>query len=57
MTVGIPNEYRQDVCSLLKKHWHPGRKSFKISEIETLVGKLGRIAQAYRPLYHLMGSL
>ena len=57
MTVGIPDDYRQEVCSLIRRHWHEGRRSFKVSEIETLVGKLGRIAQAYRPLYHLMGSL
>ena len=57
MTVGIPDEYRREVCGLLNTHWHSGRRSFTINEIETLIGKLGRIGQAFRPIYHLMGSM
>ena len=57
MTVSIPHAYRLEVCELLNTHWHGGRRSFTINEIEILVGKLGRIGQAFRPMYHLMGSL
>ena len=57
MTVGIPDSYRQEVCDLLNNHWHEHRKQFDINELEVLVGKLGRIGQAYRSMYHLMGSL
>ena len=56
MTVGITDEYRQEVLDLLDTVW-AARDSFTINEIEKLVGKLGRIAQAYRPLYHLMPQL
>ena len=57
MTMGVPDAYRKEVLSLLDTVWHEGRQSFTISEIEQLVGKLGRIAQAFRPLYHLMPHL
>lgn len=57
MTVGIPDKFRREVCELLHKHWHAARVSFDIGEIEQLIGKLGRIAQVFRPMYHLMGSL
>ena len=33
------------------------RDAFFVNEMETLVGKLGRIGQAYRPIYHLMPHL
>ena len=54
MTVGVTEEYRKEVLDLLDKTWHPGREAFTVHEIELLVGKLGRIGQAYRPIYHLM---
>ena len=57
MTVGITDEYRASVSDLLENTWHEKRESFTIKEIELLVGKLGRIAQAYRPIYHLMPQL
>ena len=34
--------------------WHPDREAFTAKEMELLVGKLGRIGQAYCPIYHLM---
>ena len=57
MTMGVPDAYRKEILALLDTVWHDGRQSFTISEIEQLVGKLGRIAQAFRPLYHLMPHL
>ena len=54
MTVSVTKEYRKEVLDLLETTWHPGQEAFNINEIEILVGKLGRIGQAYRPLYHLM---
>ena len=57
MTVAVEKRYRKEVLDLLEKTWHPGREAFTISEIEMLVGKLGRIGQTYRPLYHLMPHL
>ena len=32
-------------------------KRFTIDELARLTGKLGRAAQMYRPLYHVMGQL
>lgn len=57
MTVGIDAAYRRKVLDLLTKTWHAGREAFDVMEMEKLVGTLGRVAQAFRPLYHLMPHL
>ena len=57
MTVGVTDVYRQEVTDLLVNTWHDGRQAFYVSELEKLVGKLGRLEQAYRPIYHLMPHL
>lgn len=57
MTVSITSQYRNEVLSLLQSTWHVHRKTFTVKEMELLVGKLGRIAQAFRPLYYLMSHL
>ncbi len=57
MTVGIRNNYCCEVLDLMITTWHDKRESFTIKEVEELLGKLGRIAQAYQPLYHLMPQL
>ena len=57
MTVGITPKFRADTLSLLKSSWHQARQSFSIHEMEVTVGKLGRIGQSFRPLYHLMPHL
>ena len=55
--MGVLDAYRKEILNLLDTVWHDGRQSFTVSEIEQLVGKLGRIAQAFRPLYHLIPHL
>lgn len=57
MHVSLPPVFHEEVVALLSSHWHAGRKSFTVHELELLVGKLGRIAQAYRPMYYLMSHL
>ena len=57
MHVAIPRSFRLEVVALLSSHWHSRRKSFSVHELELLVGKLGRIAQAFRPMYYLMSHL
>ena len=57
MTVGATKEYRQMVIDLLRGTWHSERESFTVNEMEKLIGKLGRLGQAYRPIYHLMPQL
>ena len=47
MTVGITDDYRNDAIHLLNTIWHEGRRSFDVRELERLIGKLGRIGQAY----------
>ena len=56
MTVTISDEFRCKVLALLTTTWHCRRESFTVKELELLVGKLGRIAQAYRPFYFLTMS-
>lgn len=57
MTVGITKQYRAEVIDLLTKSWHSGRQAFTVDEMSKLIGKLGRIGQAFRPIYHLMPQL
>jgi hypothetical protein len=52
MTVGTVPEFRQEVLELLRS-WK-GKHFFRVDEMEKLVGKLGRIGQSYRAIYHLM---
>jgi hypothetical protein len=57
MTVSISDEFCSKVLALLTTTWHCCRESFTVKELELLVGKLGRIAQAYCPFYFLMSHL
>ena len=57
MTVSISGEFRREVLALLTATWHCRRESFTAKELELLVGRLGRIAQAYRPFYFFMSHL
>ena len=57
MTVAISDEFRNETLELITTTWHHRRQSFTVKELELLVGKLGRIAQAYRPFYFLMSHL
>lgn len=57
LEVGITDEYREEVLQLMETTWHDDREAFTVAEIEQLIGKLGRIGQAFRPIYHLMPHL
>jgi hypothetical protein len=57
MTVSISDEFCREVLALLTTTWHCCRESFTVKELELLVGKLGRIAQAYRPVHFFMSHL
>ena len=56
MIVSTSRDFLAQTCAMLE-HWHSGRKSFTIPEIEPLIGKLGHIAQHLPWLRHLMGHL
>ncbi len=53
MTIGVTNEFRQEVLHLLTNTWYKDRQSFAVGEMEKLIGKLSRIAQAFWGMYHL----
>jgi hypothetical protein len=57
LTVSISDEFCSKVLALLTTTWHCPRERFTVKELELLVGKLGRIAQAYRPFYFCMSYL
>ncbi len=57
MTLTISDKFRSKVLALLTTTWHCHRESFMVKELELLVGKLGHIAQAYRPFNFLMSHL
>ena len=50
LTVGITPDYQVETVNLLCNTWHGGRESFAISDLEEIVGKLGRIGQGYQPI-------
>ena len=54
LSVGMTKEYRQEVLLLMDMTWHPDHGACPAKEMEILFSKLGRIRQAYRPIYHLM---
>ena len=56
MTVSVTPQYRQETLHLLDTTWKD-RDLFYVNEIEVLIGKLNRLGQAYRPIYHLMPML
>ena len=56
MIVSTPHDYLAQTLSMLE-HWHKGRKTFTIPDIEPLIGKLGHMAQTIPWLKHLMGHL
>jgi hypothetical protein len=57
LTVGISDEYLKQVRELLKIKWHPKRKFFRVSELQKLIGKLGRIGEGAPWIYKLMSHL
>lgn len=44
MTIETPPDYVQATVSLMDRHWHGGRKSFRIHDIEVLTGRLCHIS-------------
>ena len=45
MTVRIPENYMTETVFLLTTNWHDNHRSFTLSQIEELTGRLGHIAQ------------
>ena len=51
LTVGITDEYLKQVRELLDCKWHSNRKYFRVSELQKLIGKLGRIGEGAPWIY------
>jgi len=54
MTVRTVPEYQAAVCSLKLLWGQFKRSTFTVGDMESLIGKLGRIGQAFWPIYHRM---
>ncbi|KAL7530273.1 hypothetical protein ACHAWF_003311, partial [Thalassiosira exigua] len=57
MAVQTPLDYIASTVNTLEKHWYKKRKYFKLKEIETLAGRLGRIADTAPWLQFLMAHV
>ena len=57
LTFRVPENYVKDTAMLLKRHWHDGRQTFTILEIEVLAGRLGHIATSATWLSFLMSHV
>ena len=58
LTVAIPHDYLDELRTLLRNSGLPFyRKTFTVSEVSKIIGKLGRIGQAVNWAYHLMSQL
>jgi hypothetical protein len=44
MTVGLPQEYRDQVKELLHK-WPKNRKLFRAADMQKLIGKIARLGE------------
>jgi len=51
LTVGNTDEYLKQVRELLDCKWHSNRKYFRVSELQKLIGKLGRIGEGIPWIY------
>jgi hypothetical protein len=56
MTVGVPNEFIQQVCNLLNA-WDPDQRLFKVSNMQKLLGKLACLGKGAPWIYKLMSHL
>ena len=54
ITVSITPDHRMETVWLLQYTWYDVRESFEVGELELLVGKIGRIGQVCRHIYHRM---
>jgi hypothetical protein len=57
MTIETPPDYVQATVALMDRHWHGGRKSFRIHDIEVLTGRLCHISGTAPWLRFLMSHI
>eukprot|EP00956_Cyclotella_meneghiniana_P044908 scaffold342465_cov169-Cyclotella_meneghiniana.AAC.1 len=54
LTIGITEEYLAEVHEQLTGTWHKGRKSFTITELQKMLGKVQRLGEASGWVFHLL---
>ena len=57
LTVAIPNSYVNNVRAIINATWHKKRRTFIVSEAQTLTGKLDHLAEGAPWVHHLMTHL
>jgi hypothetical protein len=57
LIVGMPKDYIAEVHDLLTSTWHSNRKSFTLSELQKLLGKVARLGMGCNWVYHLLSHL
>jgi hypothetical protein len=57
ITVAIPSSYVNEVWAIIDATWHKKRRTFIVSEAQTLTGKLGHLAEGAPWVHHLMTHL
>jgi hypothetical protein len=57
LTVAIPSSYVNDVRAIIDATWHKKRRTFVVSEAQTLTGNLGHLAEGAPWVHHLMTHL
>lgn len=57
MTVGITEEYIEELHKLLCEKWHTSRRSFYLNELEQLLGKCARLGEGASWTYHLLSHM
>ena len=54
MSVGVTREYLDALLALLQEKWGPDQNTFRLNDLVTLAGKIGRTAEGAPWVYHLM---
>ena len=56
MTISMTDKYQKEVLDLLDTILYKYRE-ITVKQMKLLIGKLGQIGQAYRPVYYLMPQM
>jgi hypothetical protein len=57
LTLGITDEYRDELIALIDAPWHKRRNTFDTAELQELIGKVARIGEACRWIFYLLPHL
>jgi hypothetical protein len=57
MTIGITQEYRQQVKSILNDNWTSKRRFFRAGDMQKLIGKIARLGEGAPWIFKLMSHI